>query len=102
MTVFPDPESRPFGEKSSGVAARRIRDAILAGRLEPDQPLREEDLARQLGISRTPIREALLLLQNEGLVETVPNRGATVKSYDAADLDDVYTLRAVLEGYAAR
>ncbi|HEX2044268.1 MAG TPA: GntR family transcriptional regulator, partial [Gaiellaceae bacterium] len=56
----------------------------------------------ELGMSRTPVREALLLLQSEGLVESIPRRGATVRSYALGDLDDMYQLRAVLEGYAAR
>ena len=91
-----------MGETTSTVATRLIRAAILDGKFEPNQPLREVELARQMGISRTPIREALRLLQNEGLVEFNPNRGATVKSYTAADLEDVYNLRAALEGYAAQ
>lgn len=79
-----------------------IRAAVLDGRLAPGRPLRENELARDLGISRTPIREALLLLENEGLVEIAPNRGAAVVRYDAADLEDLYSLRAVLEGHAAQ
>jgi DNA-binding GntR family transcriptional regulator len=94
--------STAAGETSSSVAARLIRHGILTGDLEPGTPLRETELARQMGISRTPVREALRLLQNDGLVEFAPNRGATVKSYSAADLEDVYNLRAVLEGYAAQ
>jgi DNA-binding GntR family transcriptional regulator len=90
------------GETSSSVAARLIRDAILRGELAPGQPLREVELARHMGVSRTPVREALRLLQNDGLVEFAPNRGATVKCYTAADLEDVYNLRAALEGYAAQ
>jgi DNA-binding GntR family transcriptional regulator len=89
------------GENSSAVVARLIRDAIISGELQPGHPLREAELGRQMGISRTPVREALRLLQNDGLVEFQPNRGATVKSYTAADLEDVYNLRAALEGYAA-
>lgn len=79
-----------------------IREAIVDGRLEPGRRLKEEELARELGISRTPVREALLILQAEGLVEATPNRGATVRAHDAEDLDDLYQLRALLEGYAAR
>ena len=84
------------------MAARLIRQAILTGDLAPGDALRETELARQMGISRTPVREALRLLHNDGLVESAPNRGATVKSYTAADLKDVYNLRAALEGYAAQ
>lgn len=74
----------------------------MDGRLKPGQPLREGELAEELGTSRTPIREALLLLQADGLVEAVPNRGAVVRSYDAEDLAELYEMRAILEGYAAR
>jgi DNA-binding GntR family transcriptional regulator len=84
------------------MAVEVIRDAIAEGRLEPGERLKEEELAREFGISRTPIREALLMLQAEGLVAAAANRGASVRSYRADDLDDMYTLRALLEGHAAQ
>jgi DNA-binding GntR family transcriptional regulator len=87
---------------ASAAATELIREAIIDGRLLPGQRLKEEELARELGISRTPVREALLVLQSEGLVDAEPNRGAAVRAHDAADLDDLYQLRALLEGYAAR
>src|SRR5437867_1687707 len=87
---------------ASVAATELIREAIVDGRLEPGQRLKEEELARELGISRTPIREALLMLQAEGLVDAVPNRGAMVRVHTPEDLDDLYQLRALLEGYAAR
>jgi DNA-binding GntR family transcriptional regulator len=87
---------------ASAAATELIRDAIVDGRLDPGQRLKEEELARELGISRTPIREALLMLQAEGLVDAAPNRGATVRAHTAQDLDDLYQLRALLEGFAAR
>jgi DNA-binding GntR family transcriptional regulator len=83
-------------------ATELIREAIVDGRLEPGRRLKEEELARELGISRTPIREALLMLQAEGLVDAIPNRGAMVRVHTPDDLDDLYQLRALLEGYAAR
>ena len=89
-------------QNASVAATELIRQAILDGRLEPGSRLKEEELARELGISRTPVREALLVLQAEGLIETTPNRGAVVGSHDADDLIDLYQLRALLEGYAAR
>lgn len=92
----------PLSRSASAAASEVIREAIIDGRLTPGQRLKEEELARELGMSRTPVREALLLLQSEGLVESIPRRGATVRSYAADDLDDMYQLRAVLEGYAAR
>jgi len=79
-----------------------IRAAIIDGSLTPGQHLREADLARELGLSRTPIREALMLLHADGLIELTANRGARVATYDRDDLADCYGLRAVIEGYAAR
>jgi DNA-binding GntR family transcriptional regulator len=87
---------------ASVAATELIREAILDGRLEPGQRLKEEELARQLGISRTPVREALLMLQVEGQVVATPNRGAVVRVHTADDLNDLYLLRALLEGHAAR
>ena len=92
----------PAPQSASAAAGEVIREAIIDGRLPPGQRLKEEELARELGISRTPVREALLMLESEGLVESIPRRGATVRSYAVSDLDDVYQLRALLEGYAAR
>jgi DNA-binding GntR family transcriptional regulator len=62
----------------------------------------EEQLAERLGVSRTPVRQALTMLEAEGLVEIAPNRGATVCSFSLEDVWDIYDLRAVLEGHAAR
>lgn len=87
---------------ASLAATELIREAILDGRLQPGQRLKEEDLARQLGISRTPVREALLMLQVEGLIVATPNRGATVRVHTPDDLEDLYVLRALLEGHAVR
>jgi DNA-binding GntR family transcriptional regulator len=95
-------EREPLVRNSSDVAAEVIRQAIIDGRLGPGARLKEEELARELGISRTPVREALFLLQTEGLVDTAPNRGATVRIHGAEGLEDLYQLRALLEGYAAR
>ena len=66
----------PLVRNASVAATEVIRQAILDGRLEPGRRLKEEELARELGISRTPVREALLILQAEGLVVGTPNRGA--------------------------
>jgi DNA-binding GntR family transcriptional regulator len=95
-------EREALVRNASAVATELIREAIVNGRLTPGQRLKEEELARELGISRTPIREALLVLQAEGLVDAAPNRGATVRAHTAEDLDDLYQLRALLEGHAAR
>ena len=93
---------QPVAKNASLVATEVIREAIMDGTLWPGQRLKEEELARELGISRTPVREALLILQTEGMVEAAPNRGATVRSFDAAGLGEMYLLRAAVEGLAAR
>ncbi len=80
----------------------RLRRFILEGEYEPDERLVEEQLAERLGVSRTPIRQALTMLEAEGLVEIAPNRGATVCSFSVDEVWDIYDLRAVLEGHAAR
>src|SRR5262249_56198124 len=85
-------ERAPLVRNASAAATELIRGAILDGRLPPGQRLKEEELARELGISRTPVREALLVLQTEGLVDAAPNRGAVVRAHDAADLQDLYHL----------
>jgi DNA-binding GntR family transcriptional regulator len=79
-----------------------LREAILAGSLPPGARLRAEPLAERLQTSRTPVREALILLAREGLVDIEPRRGAIVRSFDAADLADLYDVRALIEPHAAR
>lgn len=79
-----------------------IRDDILAGRLAPGQRLREEELTRQTGVSRTPVREALRRLESDGYTVVEANRGASVPIYSKRDVDEIYGLRALLEGHAAR
>ena len=75
---------------------------ILTGEYGPEERLIEEQLAERLGVSRTPVRQALTMLEAEGLVEIAPNRGATVCSFSIEDVWDIYDLRAVLEGHATR
>lgn len=75
---------------------------ILLGEYEPSGRLVEEHLARVLGVSRTPVRQALTRLEAEGLVEIVPNNGAIVRKLGLQEVWDVYDLRALLEGHAAR
>lgn len=78
-----------------------LRARIAAGHLAPGDWLREAHVAAELGTSRTPVREALRALAAEGLVELVHHRGARVVQLSAADLDETYRLRALLEGEAA-
>jgi DNA-binding GntR family transcriptional regulator len=91
-----------LGENTGMAVARRLQEAIVSGELAPGTRLGEQTLARQFGVSRTPIREALLLLRNERLIDMPPNRPALVRNFTADDLHEMHSLRAVLEGYAAR
>jgi DNA-binding GntR family transcriptional regulator len=79
----------------------QLQHAILEGVLKPGERLRAEALAQRYGTSRTPVREALLQLEAQGLVEVEPNRGAVVRAFDRADLLDLYEVRALLEPAAA-
>jgi DNA-binding GntR family transcriptional regulator len=92
---------RPLVTNANGAAASIIRTAIIRGELLPGERLKESDIAKQLGISRTPVREAMLVLAAEGLLDLAPSRGATVRPYDAEELHLQYDLRQLLEGYAA-
>jgi DNA-binding GntR family transcriptional regulator len=83
-------------------AYETLRRGILDGRYPAGQRLGEHDLAAGLGVSRTPVREALRRLGSEGLIEHLPNRGARVRTWTVEDLDETYELRAVLEGHGAR
>jgi len=77
--------------------AQEIRTAILRGDLPPGSRVKQEDLAAQLGVSREPVRQALLLLQREGLVTAQPNRSAQVAPVDHQLISDVYGLREAVE-----
>lgn len=78
-----------------------LRDWIIAGRFMPGERLNEVDLAREIGISRGPLREALQSLAASGLVTLISNRGAFVKEFEAREIHDLYELRIVLEEMAA-
>ncbi|HOA55061.1 MAG: GntR family transcriptional regulator [Clostridiaceae bacterium] len=80
----------------------RIRNDILNGVYEPGESLVELKLSEELGVSRTPVREALRQLELEGLVQSVPNKGATVRGVTEQDIQDIYTIRMLIEGLAAR
>jgi DNA-binding GntR family transcriptional regulator len=95
---------RPLEERRSVVeaAAERIREAILEGVYGQAEKLSDSRIAQELGVSRGSIREALKLLQAQGLVVQKPNRGAYVTAVTAADIREAYELRAALESHAAR
>jgi DNA-binding GntR family transcriptional regulator len=77
-----------------------IRRAIVAGELAPGTPVKDVELAARMGLSRTPVREALRMLQVEGLVVSERNRGAMVRPLSPTEVDDLYGLRIRLESYA--
>lgn len=90
-------------ELPSGQSAyRRLLESIRRGDLPPGTRLRETDLAERLGLSRTPVREAIRQLEADGLVTHLPRQGATVRSLDYAEVIELYEMRMVLEGTAAR
>ena len=79
-----------------------LRQAIIDGRLAPGARLTERELTEMLGVSRTVVREALRSLEAEGLVHVIPNKGPVVRELARAEAEDLYQIRAVLEGLAAR
>ena len=94
--------ARPDRRKMTDWVCDELREAIVNLRLRPGEPLREAALAEKLGVSKTPLREAFARLEQEGLVETTSFKGAVVTGYSERDLKEIYELRALLEGAAAR
>lgn len=81
--------------------AEQIRNAIIEGRLKPNDHVVETALTQELGVSRTPIREALILLEREALIITIPHRGAFVRVFNAEDVEALFSMRTTLENFAA-
>lgn len=79
-----------------------LRQAIIDGRLAPGARLTERELTEMMGVSRTVVREALRQLESEGLIAIIPNKGPVVRELSVAEAKDLYNIRAVLEGLAAR
>jgi DNA-binding GntR family transcriptional regulator len=88
--------------RSSERVYRQIREAILSGELRSHSRLVELTLAEQFGVSRTPVREALKRLSAEGLVIIDPPNGTVVRGIDEREVEEIYTIREVLDGLAAR
>ena len=91
-----------MGRTPRGELTARLRAAILAGRFRPGDRLVEATLARELGISRIPVREALRVLAGEGLVELRPRRGAVIAPLSHRAACEMIEVRASLEGLNAR
>jgi DNA-binding GntR family transcriptional regulator len=98
MTIRTPAESVPVRER----AYEHLKASILAGRFTPGERLAEEHLAKELGISRTPIREALHKLESEGLIKPLATRGFVASQDSQEDVEELFEIRAVLEGYALR
>ena len=99
--------SSMFGELSerrtmTDVVYEQLRTAIVELRIPPGEPLREADIARGLSVSKTPVREALGRLEQDGLVRLNSFRSAVVTAYTARDLQEIYELREIIEVAAAR
>ena len=81
---------------------RHLREDILSGKYHDQDELKEAAIAKAYGVSRTPVREAIRQLELEGLVTTVPNKGAYVNGIDSKDVRDIFAIRGLLEGLCAR
>jgi DNA-binding GntR family transcriptional regulator len=93
--------SRPLLTKEE-LVAQHVREAIVAGRLAPGERIRQQQLADELGISPTPVREALRALVTEGWLESRPHVGVSVAESNPSLVDEVYRLREMLEGRMAQ
>ena len=87
-------------DSTADAVAASLRDMIINGELEAGERLVERDLADRFGISRIPMREAIQRLEREGLLDIFRNRGAVVRMLSASDVQEIYDLRALLEGDA--
>ena len=85
-----------------GRVFNKIREDILSGKYKEHEELREVAIGEELGVSRTPVREAFRQLELEGLIQIVPNKGAYVTGITAKDVEDIYMIRSKLEGLCAR
>jgi DNA-binding GntR family transcriptional regulator len=83
------------------IVFERLHLEILQNRLKPGDPLRQEEITERLGVSRTPVREAIQRLQAEGLVTFVPRKGAVVSSIPHKRIEEIYDIRGRLEAFAA-
>lgn len=79
-----------------------VRERILKGEYQIGEKIKENQIATELRVSRTPIREAFKLLENEGLIDYIPNRGCFAKGFTQQDVDDIYSVREALEELAVR
>ncbi len=100
--TLPDPDDELEGRRGSNRVHVRLREAILNADLAPGLVMSQVALAEELGVSRTPLREALRLLQGEGLILAEPNRRVRVAPITADDVEELYALRVTVEVEALR
>ncbi len=104
MNMSPSKSTKP---KKNGTSVREktyeyLKSAIFSGRFRPGERLAEEHLAEELGVSRTPVREALHKLEQDGLIEPLESRGFCIPRDSPEEIEDLFDLRTVLEGYTLR
>jgi DNA-binding GntR family transcriptional regulator len=92
----------PNAKTTSELIAERIRNAIIIGEFESGEPLKQDVLADQYGVSKIPVREALYQLKTEGLVDFLNNRGSVVSSLSTSEVEEIYTMRIALEQIALK
>ena len=85
-----------------GRVFHRLREDILSGKYEEHEELKEVAISEEMGVSRTPVREAFRQLELEGLIQIIPNKGAYVTGITEKDVKDIYIIRSLLEGLCAR
>lgn len=85
-----------------GRVFNKLREDILSGKYKEHEELKEVAIGEELGVSRTPVREAFRQLELEGLIQIVPNKGAYVTGITTEDVQDIYVIRSLLEGLCAR
>jgi GntR family transcriptional regulator, vanillate catabolism transcriptional regulator len=101
MKPFPD-DTAPIAQSQTVKALLSLRDLILKGALASGERLSELAIVERLGVSRTPVRAALIRLEEEGLIEAIPSGGFAVKAFSERDIYDAIELRGTLEGLAVR
>jgi len=101
LTEITQDGSQPTHQTTQESVATRLRHLILSRELRPGERLVQSELAEQLGVSRTPIREALHRLESDGLVKLSRHKGASVADLSISELEDIYSIRIAIEGYGA-
>ena len=94
--------NKKYAEESPDFIVNTVRNAILKGRYQAGEPLRQDQIAQELGVSKGPLREALVQLKAEGLVAFMPKRGAVVSALSKGEVEEIYTMRIALETVAIK